>query len=335
MVELRNVVWGDPLVISGNEKITIALFAKDNDSVEYEIYSRSKEEEIVHCQGQAILRVASQCVKVDVEQLKGQMSEGKVSVPDPGIMWVYQGEQQVLARLRLPPDVQQSLRDYRLHPSMLASAFQASVILVEGLPSISGLPSLPLSVASVRVISPCTKEMFCRVRYSPGSSREDTVIKVDIDLYDEHGNECVQLRGIQYQQESHSGIKVISKEVSDEPLAAVSFVAPRKIFSAPEASQKIRLPDSASSTFNAAGLKKPVGIPLSSPQGLTSEKKQVSLQKRTVTLSKRTLPSAEEGQSSVRTGSVNVYDYGQGVYSIQIASENNNTLSQDLTRQLL
>jgi hypothetical protein len=337
IVELHNVVWGDPFLINGNEKITIALFAKDNDSVDYEIYSKGKDEDIVHCQGQAIFSAAPQSSKVDVEQLKSQMSQGNLSAPAQGIMWIYQGEKQVLAQLRLPPDVQQSLREYRLHPSMLASAFQASAILVEGLLQTSNLPSLPLSLASIRTLSLCTEEMFCWVRYAPGSSAEDT--KVDIELYDQHGNECVQLRGIHYQQESLSGIQLISKAVSDQLPTAVSVVAPRKIFTAPVASpkiQKIRVPDSASSTFNPVGLKKPVGISLSSPQAVTSEKKQVSLLKGTVNLSKGTLlASPEESQSSGRTGSVDVYDYGQGIYSIQIASANSNTLSQDLTRQLL
>ena len=321
----------------GDEKITIALFAKDHDSVEYEIYSKGKEEEIVHCQGQAIFSVAPQFSKVDVEQLKSQMSQGKVSAPDQGIMWIYQGEQQVLAQLRLLSDAQESQRDYRLHPSMLDNAFQTSAVLVEGLSQISSLPSLPLSVASIRIVSSCTKEMFCWVRYSPGSSPEDTLTKVDIGLYDEDGNECVQLRGVHYQRESLSGIKLISKQVSDEPSTAVGVVAPRKIFSAPVASQKIRVQDSGSSTFNAAGSKKPVGISLSSTQAVSSQKKpQVSLLKGTVSLSKGTLPSSsEESQSSAPAGSVDVYDYGQGIYSIQIASAHNNTVSQDLTRQLL
>jgi acyl transferase domain-containing protein len=53
-LELRNVVWAQPIVVSANKQVSIALLANSNDEIDYEIYSREADQEIVHCQGRAV-----------------------------------------------------------------------------------------------------------------------------------------------------------------------------------------------------------------------------------------------------------------------------------------
>ena len=53
-LELHNTVWAQPIVVTQNKRVTIALFANDNEQIDYEIYSHDKDQEIVHCQGQAV-----------------------------------------------------------------------------------------------------------------------------------------------------------------------------------------------------------------------------------------------------------------------------------------
>ena len=57
---------------------------------------------------------------------------------------------------------------------------------------------MPFALESVRIVSACTAEMFSWIRYSPGSKPEDKLNKLDIDLCDEEGNVCVQMRGFTY-----------------------------------------------------------------------------------------------------------------------------------------
>src|SRR5258707_3656021 len=56
-------------------------------------------------------------------------------------------------------------------------------------------PSCPLFRSPC---APCRRaqEMFAWVRYSKGSGREDKTIRLDIDLCDQRGNVCVQMRGL-------------------------------------------------------------------------------------------------------------------------------------------
>jgi acyl transferase domain-containing protein/enoyl-CoA hydratase/carnithine racemase/acyl carrier protein/SAM-dependent methyltransferase len=54
-VELRDVVWGEPVVIAGTKEISISLSA-DDDEIDFEIYSDDAGSERVHCHGQAVLQ---------------------------------------------------------------------------------------------------------------------------------------------------------------------------------------------------------------------------------------------------------------------------------------
>jgi len=79
-LELRNTVWVQPIVVTGKKQVRIALSVND-DGVDYEIYSQDTEQRLVHCQGRAVLNRQPLPAKLDIEQLKGQISESTVE-PD-------------------------------------------------------------------------------------------------------------------------------------------------------------------------------------------------------------------------------------------------------------
>ena len=68
ILELHNTVWAQPIVVTENKQVTIALFANDNEQIDYEIYSTEAEQEIIHCQGQAVFSNKSLPAKLDIEQ---------------------------------------------------------------------------------------------------------------------------------------------------------------------------------------------------------------------------------------------------------------------------
>src|SRR6266508_2670038 len=164
ILELHNVGWAQPVVVTGPTEVAVTLVANERDGhaierVDYEIYAGNGEEEIVHCQGRAALTRQPAPPRLDVEQLKGKMGRGRVEASavyaafkrvgiDFGpafqsITAIHQGHQQVLAELHLPAVVEASQADYQLHPSLMDGALQASIGLAEDLSMLSGQARLP------------------------------------------------------------------------------------------------------------------------------------------------------------------------------------------------
>ena len=222
ILELHNVVWLKPVVVTDPKQVSIALFATDNDRVDYEIYSIEAEQETLHCQGQAVFSRQSAPARLDLEQLRRQMAQGRLDAADvytifvrmglhygpahQGITVIHIGEKQVLAQLRAPEVVETDQHKYVLHPSLMDSALQASIGLLVDLNHVPTKPYVPFAVESLRVISACAKEMVAFARYSKGGQPGDKTAKVDIDLCDERGNVCVQMRGV--------ALRVLGSEVT-------------------------------------------------------------------------------------------------------------------------
>src|SRR5262245_24479843 len=211
LLELRNIVWAQPIVVAERTEVSLAVVATDDDEIEFEIFSQGADEEIVHGQGRAAAIHQSAPSPLDVEQLKRQMGQGELAPEDlyetcagMGLLYgplfrsitaIHRGDGQVLAELRLPRTAEDTFADYVLHPSLMDGALQACVGLMEGGPA-STHPRLPFALDTLRIVSRCTPEMVAWVRYAPGSRAGDPVAKLDIDLCDARGHVCVQLRGL-------------------------------------------------------------------------------------------------------------------------------------------
>ncbi|MCP5007027.1 MAG: SDR family NAD(P)-dependent oxidoreductase, partial [Planctomycetes bacterium] len=231
---LKNVVWAQPIVVDGSaQKVHIGLYGEESGQIQYEVYTESdnEDEAIVHSQGTAQFKEKEETTPLDIENLQSQMNQGTLSAEScyeafkemgieygeghRGIRKIYQGEGQVLARLSLPPSVQDTQSEYVLHPSLMDSALQSSIglmlnngVLAKGSETPPGIgrwpssidrwtlrPSLPFALESLEILAPCTKEMHAWVCHSSGSVAPDKVQKLDIDLCDEQGNVCVKMRG--------------------------------------------------------------------------------------------------------------------------------------------
>lgn len=212
VLEISEFVWLKPVVVTEPREVSIALSRNDaDDNVNYEISSEDATGKSVHCQGFAAYRHASSMPRMDVAQLKAQMDQRAVESAalyemfdgmglqygpaHRGITSLYLGKDQLLAQLRLPDSVRQGSTDFQLHPSLMDSALQASAGLIVDFDRPPGEPLVPFALASLRVFAACTDEMFAWLRCSPGSRRDDKVIRLDIDICDRHGNVCVQMEG--------------------------------------------------------------------------------------------------------------------------------------------
>src|SRR5262249_19214612 len=167
-----------------------------------------------HCQGHAVLSRQAAPARLDLDGLKGQISQS-LSAPSEvyaacarmglvygpsfqGITAIHRGSDQLLARLRLPRAVGETLEGDWLHPSLMDGALQACVWLIGDSSERSNRPRLPFALESLSIVSPCSREMVAWARYSPGSQAGDTSVKLDVDLCDEQGSLCIEMRGLSF-----------------------------------------------------------------------------------------------------------------------------------------
>ncbi|WP_116811136.1 polyketide synthase dehydratase domain-containing protein [Steroidobacter cummioxidans] len=212
VLEISEFVWLKPLVVTEPKEVSIALSRNDQDAnINYEIFSEDAAGRSVHCQGFAAYKPLSATPRLDLDQLKGQMTRGAVDCDalygmfdvmglqygsaHRGITSLHLGNHQLLAQLRLPECVLQGSAAFQLHPSLMDSALQACAGLIVDFAQPPGEPLVPFALASLQVFSACTEEMFAWLRYSSGSRPEDKVIRLDIDVCDRHGSVCVQMQG--------------------------------------------------------------------------------------------------------------------------------------------
>jgi amino acid adenylation domain-containing protein len=133
-----------------------------------------------------------------------------------------------LGRLSLPESTAQSLRDFHFHPSIGEGALQTSVGLEfdgEDPADPATNAPMPFSLAGLECFAPCSAQAWALVR--PSSSAKERH-SVDIDILDDKGHVCVQLRGL---ASSGGGMRQAVREASalafhvvtwePRPLAAV------------------------------------------------------------------------------------------------------------------
>ncbi|HZI56374.1 MAG TPA: SDR family NAD(P)-dependent oxidoreductase, partial [Verrucomicrobiae bacterium] len=336
-LELRNVMLAQPMEMRAGQQVNIALWPKDNGEIEYEIYSLEGDEgeEIVHCQGQAGWSEEAVPGKLDIEKLKREIGQGRL---EPGgiyamcarmgliygpslqaISGLYLGNREVLAQLRQPNSVVGESGGYGLHPSLAEGGLQAAIGLMEGGREGNQL-RVPCGLDSLRMVSGCRKEMFAWVRYGAGDQAGDRIAKLDIDLCDEQGNVCVQMRGIGWQPVTLDVAEaVVEKAVSPAILPAVSET--RKEPAAGRVRREIALLVNQPVLPVQVKREKPKSISLAAAEALVDATTISSEERRrpTVTLATATLGAALAENTSA-SSSVRLFDEGEGIFAIQIGA---------------
>lgn len=134
-----------------------------------------------------------------------------------GLEWVSAGNTKAVAKLRLPSAVSDTASEYVLHPSLLDSAFQATIafgLLEAGVKpkpdnatGFSGhgsaakasppalKPCLPYAIEQVEVFGACVPSMWAVICRSPGKTASHGVQSFDLDLCDDGGKVLVRVRG--------------------------------------------------------------------------------------------------------------------------------------------
>ncbi len=163
---------------------------------------------MVYSQGRVALKAAVDIPTLNLDVLRAQCSHTSLSADDcyerfaragfeygpahRGIYRLHIGEAGVLAELRLPATVSDSLNHFVLHPALLDAALQASIGMMQ---ASSFPPYLPFALQELEVFGRCAARMWAFIRYSEGSTPDDTVYHLDIDLCNADGTVCARLTG--------------------------------------------------------------------------------------------------------------------------------------------
>jgi acyl transferase domain-containing protein len=223
-LELRDTVWVKPIVVERPEEVSIALFPAEDDCVDYEISTTHDGQSTVHCQGQASFIRGNAQARIDLAELRERTGPERLEASGvystfaamglhygpahQGIIAIQLGDQELLAELALPAVVEANRHAYVLHPSLLDSALQASIGLIADASRVPDKPAVPFALETLRVLSPCTKEMLAWVRLSGGSIPGE--LEMDVDLCDAEGNVCVQMRGFVLRLAGGEGMPALS-----------------------------------------------------------------------------------------------------------------------------
>ncbi len=222
VIRLKDVVWIRP-IIQGKQplEVQIRLYPEDSGEIAYEIYSgesSNSDMQLIHSQGRAELGSVQHPLPLDMRALQAECNRNILTGNQcyeafdkmglhygpgfRGIEKIYVGQDQLLAKISLPPSVQHTQSQYILHPSLMDSAFHASIGLIIGSSdemlldhTVSQRLSLPFALQELEILRPCAPEIWSFIRYSESSKAERKIVKYDIDLCDEHGQICVRMKG--------------------------------------------------------------------------------------------------------------------------------------------
>jgi len=359
VVELHDTIWAQPIVVEGNTSVSLALLAKDHEHIDFEIYTQDQAEQkdqmltqldTVHCQGHAVLSRLPAPEKLDVVQLISQLLKHETSSSHQVFSSIYVGDNQLLAQLNMGGRDRYSA-DYILHPTLIDLMLQAFLKLIKGESQTVQHSMLPYSLTSIRFIFAYTQNMFAWLRYSP--EQDGINAKFDIDWCDGHGNVCIQIKGLHYQSAIQKAEQLSEQIPIVEKALVQNTTVLKKTSTEKPVPRKIVL-DKINNDYVQVKSQKPTSISLTSVDAFVaknifdsekfhgSERSDVRddiLKSPPVTLSniiffdkKVDFPSDENKLSQAV---VDLYDNGNGIFSIQINNSINNTLSEKLITKLL
>ncbi|AEI40434.1 SDR family NAD(P)-dependent oxidoreductase [Paenibacillus mucilaginosus] len=221
VLRLKQVVWLRPFSITeGMAALQIRLKPEERGALAYELSSMPADEgePELFSKGRAERVLGSgRPQRLDLEAIRSQFGDGTVPADSlytafqamdmnygpgqRGVEEIYTASNQVLAKLSLPSCVASTLEDYVLHPSLMDSALQATLLLQPREGRAPSQPVMPFALQEMDIHGGCTSRMWAWIRMSEregqgdDASRGGKSVKYDIDLCDEGGRICVSMRG--------------------------------------------------------------------------------------------------------------------------------------------
>lgn len=208
VVALHNIGWMSPIVCEEKQKQTVYITLEESSEQElsFNIYTvEDSGNKSIKCQGTLEVFNRETEYQEDIEQIQGQAKEIfdaelcydkyqrqsiKYGKNFQCIKNLYVSEDCVLSHLEMPKG--QSMNSYSLIPGIVDGALQS----IMGFALLDGTEysdaKIPFSLEDVTIYHPCKNNMWAIVYRGTTTGK---VEKYDVDLLDENGVLCVELRG--------------------------------------------------------------------------------------------------------------------------------------------
>ena len=230
---INNVVWLKPIKLVQDKiqpQIELSLLDAKHKFV---IFTWEKNSKVIHAQGNvgyaeeikkycAADLVAQRCNMEFISQEDFYQKFHRIGMDcgpgHRGVLKSMVGQQEVIAKLKINPEINDTLDDYVLHPCLMDSATQASISLIHEIQNDS--PFLPYALEKLIVHEKCRKNMWAWVRHV-SNSKDGKGCYVDIDLIDDQGTVCVQF--------IHLFLRILSESSVQEMNVDTLLMEPKKI----------------------------------------------------------------------------------------------------------
>lgn len=206
--QLSQVVWGRSLAVhDASTELHIALDEED-DRVGFEVFSGS---DLSYTTGKMAWVEVVRPAPVDVPAVRERMSFGVLSSDacyaaftaagmDYGpayraLRCIQRGDHEALAQIVLPDSIPDQSGSFGLHPSMLDSAFQATLGLEFGGGGLTA-PRIPFALERLIQWQSVPATAWVWVRPAASAVSGVGVVCYDLDIVDEGGVVCVQMCGV-------------------------------------------------------------------------------------------------------------------------------------------
>ncbi|MBR8740350.1 hypothetical protein DSY14_01205 [Nocardiopsis sp. MG754419] len=205
---VRLASWRRPLVVDTETDVHVALRAREDDGMNYSVYTEHDGERTEIARGQLrrrtttperwdleAARAACDGIELDGADCYARFTGFGMSYGPAlrGVERLYTGSRMAMARLRTPAAAEQP-DTVVLNPSVLDAALQATTGLFLDQETTTGA-ALPYTVAEVRILSAIPRTAWAVVRFNaddnPGALR-----RTDVDVCADDGTVCVRLRGL-------------------------------------------------------------------------------------------------------------------------------------------
>ena len=231
LVAISNVTWSRPVIVNEPTTVAVEVGIEKDATLTFEIVSEQGEERVLHCRGEADFVDAGDAPKADVEYFAAALERDGwraddiyVAFPHLGLHYgpAHRGieklcrvDGKVLARISLPAVVASHNASYRLHPSLMDAALQASIGFLPSLQTLPRAPSVPFALQSLFIHAPCPSEVY--VVLTPTRPQVDgaAVDSCDVAVYALDGRLCVQMEGFIS--------RILGTQAAAKPIAAPAF----------------------------------------------------------------------------------------------------------------
>lgn len=208
-VEIRDLSFMIPLAVNDDETRRVHITLDKNGSIVVASKSLGQTEWQEHVNGKVgytnatpqrynLEALRQRCNrKIVTFGLKEQFTQQENHIRF-GPRWkvlreMYFGDGEALAYLELPPEFDDDVRQYSMHPALMDLATGFALPLIENYESTDDL-FVPFSYKSVRSFAPLPAKIYSYARFNHAESNRDFVI-FDISVLDENGELLVEVNG--------------------------------------------------------------------------------------------------------------------------------------------